>query len=133
MLGYTYGMKMISLSNHRILRTCITDLGWFQRRQKHAFSNSRRQLTSNARESKEVTSFIQHILHERGMKKMLTQVSYTSWMFNMNHGGDEMPLMGSIATHWNFHITGLPPSCEQGDSIGQTKRYNGVCSRKTHE
>ena len=31
-LGYTYGMKMISLSNHRILRTCITDLGWFQRR-----------------------------------------------------------------------------------------------------
>ena len=26
-------------------------------------------------------------------------------------------------------ITGLPPSCEHDDSIGQTKRCNGVCSR----
>ena len=50
-------------------------------------------------------------------------------MFNMNHGGDKMLLMGSTTTHWNFHITGLPPSCEHGDSIGQTKRCNGVCSR----
>ena len=33
-LGYTYGMKMISLTDHRILRTCMTNLGWFQRRQK---------------------------------------------------------------------------------------------------
>ena len=32
-----------------------------------------------------------------------------------------MLLMGSIATHRNFHITGLPPLCEQCDSIGQTK------------
>ena len=32
-----------------------------------------------------------------------------------------MPLMGSTATHRNFHITGLPPLCEQCDSIGQTK------------
>ena len=30
-LGDTYGMRMISLSDHRILRTCMTDLGWFQR------------------------------------------------------------------------------------------------------
>ena len=62
-----------------------------------------------------------HILHERGMKKMLTQVSNTSWMFNTNHGGDKMPLMGSTTTHRNFHITILPALCEQCDSIGQTK------------
>ena len=63
-----------------------------------------------------------HILHERGMKKMLTQVSNTSWMFNTNHGGDKMLLMGSTGTHRNFHITGLPPLCEQCDSIGQPQR-----------
>ena len=40
-----------------------------------------------------------------------------------------MLLMGSIAIHRNFHITGLPPLREQCDSIGQTKRCNGVCSR----
>ena len=63
------------------------------------------------------------------MKVMLTKVSNTSSMFSMNHGGDKMLLMSSIATHRNFHITGLPPTCEHGDSIGQTKRCNGVCSR----
>ena len=63
------------------------------------------------------------------MKKMLTQVSSTRLMFNMNHGGDKMLVMGSTATHQNFHITGIPPLCEHGDSIGQTKRCNGVCSR----
>ena len=31
-LGISYGMKMISLTDHRILRTCINDLGRFQRR-----------------------------------------------------------------------------------------------------
>ena len=40
-----------------------------------------------------------------------------------------MLLMGSIATHWNLHITGLSPSCEHSDSICQTKRCNGVCLR----
>ena len=63
------------------------------------------------------------------MKIMLTKVSNTNLMFNMNQGGDKMLLMDSIATHRNFHITGLPPSCEHDDSIGQTKRCNGVCSR----
>ena len=96
---------------------------------KQTFSNSRRQLASNAHELEEVTSFIQHMLHERDMKIMLIKVSNTSLMFNMNHGGDKMLLMGSIATHRNFHITGIPPLCEQGDSIGQTKRCNGVRSR----
>ena len=50
-------------------------------------------------------------------------------MFNRNHGGENMLLLGSTSTHRNFHITGLPPSCEHGDSIGQTKEYNGVCLR----
>src|SRR3954471_11847330 len=44
-------------------------------------------------------------------------------------GEDKMLLMGSTTTHRNFHITGLPPSCEHGNSIGQTKRYNGVCPK----
>ena len=57
------------------------------------------------------------------------KLSNTSLMFNMNHGGVKMLLMGSTATQRNFHITGLPPSCEHGDSIGQTKVCNGVCSR----
>ena len=48
-------------------------LGMIPEEQKQTFSNSRRQLTSNARESKEVTSFIQHTLHERGMKALLTK------------------------------------------------------------
>ena len=63
------------------------------------------------------------------MKITLTKVSNASFMFNMNHGGEKMLLMGSIATHRNFHITRLPPLWEDGVSIGQTKRCNGVCSR----
>ena len=48
------------------------------------------------------------MLHERGMKKMLTQVSNTSWMFNTNHGGDKMPLMAQqqligISISLDFH------------------------------
>ena len=37
--------------------------------------------------------------------------------------------MGSTTIHRNFHITGLPPPCEHGDSIGHTKGCNGICSR----
>ena len=62
------------------------------------------------------------MLHERDMKIMLIEVSNTSWMFNMNHGQDEMLSMGSTATHRNFHITGLPPLCEQCDSIDQSQK-----------
>ena len=47
----------------------------------------------------------------------------------MNYGGDKMLLMGSTTTHRNFHITGIPPLCEQGDNIGQTKICDGVCLR----
>src|SRR3954471_6314695 len=57
------------------------------------------------------------------------KVFNTRLMFNMNHEGDKMLLMGSTTTHRYFHITGLPPSFERCDSIGQTKRCNGVCSR----
>ena len=41
-----------------------------------------------------------------------------------------MLLMGSTTIHLGFHISGIPQLCEQGDSIGQTKGYNGVCPRK---
>ena len=32
-LGNTYGVEVINLPNHSILCTCMTDLGWFQRKQ----------------------------------------------------------------------------------------------------
>ena len=128
-LGYTYGMKMISLSNHRILRTCITDLGWFQRRQKQTFSSSRRQLTSRCTWIKGSHSFHQTSTSWDSMKKMLSKVSNTNLMFNNIMEEIRMLSMGSTTTQQNFHITGLPPSCEHGDSIGQPQRYNGVCSR----
>ena len=41
----------------------------------------------------------------------------------------EMLSMGSTTIHPGFLIDGIPQLCEQGDSFGQTKRYNGVCSR----
>ena len=106
-LGDTYGMEVASLSNHSILRTCMTDLGWYQRKQKQSFSISRRQLAPNARESKKITSFIQHTLHERDMKIMPIKVSNTSWMFSMNHGG-KIVADGPNNNHQNFHEDGIP-------------------------
>ena len=41
-----------------------------------------------------------------------------------------MLLMGSTTVHPGFLISEIPELREQGDSIGQTKRYNGVCSRR---
>ena len=90
--------------------------------QEQTFSNSRRQLTSNAHESKEVTSFIQHILHERGMKKILTQVSITNLMFNKIMEEIRMLSMGSTTIHPGFHINVIPQSSEHGDGIGQTQK-----------
>ena len=59
-------------------------LGMIPEEQKQTFSNSRRQLTSNARELEEVSPYTKHAFHERDMKIMLTKVSNTSLMFNMN-------------------------------------------------
>ena len=55
---------------------------------KLTFSNSRRQLSPNARESEKVTSFIQHMLHERNTKALLTKFPTLALMFNANHGDD---------------------------------------------
>ena len=96
---------------------------------KLTFSNSRRQLASDAHELKGVTSFIRTYASCMGHEDNAYKVSNTSSMFNLNHGGDKMLLRGSTATHRNFHITGLPPTCEHGDSIDQTKGCNGVCSK----
>ena len=78
---------------------------------------------------RESHSFHQTNTSWTSMKKMLSKVSNTSLMFNNIMEEIRMLSMGSTTTHRNFHITGLPPSCEHGDSIGQTKEYNGVCSR----
>ena len=74
-----------------------------------------------------------HILHERGMKKMPIKVSHTSLMFNNIMEEIKMLLMDSTTIHPGFHISGIPQLSEHGDSIGQTKEYNGVYSRKNHE
>ena len=50
-------------------------------------------------------------------------------MFNMNHGEGKMLLMTKTTSHRGSPGDGIPQLCEQGDSIGQTKGYNGVCSR----
>ena len=96
---------------------------------KLTLSNSWWQLASNAHEWEEVTSFIQTYASWTEHEGIVYKVCNTSLMFNTNHGGDKMLLMDPIATHRNFHITGLPPSCEHSNSIGQTKRCNSVCSR----
>ena len=130
MLRNSYGVEVINLPNHRILRTyawLIWDDSKGNKTNLSQIHGGNLHLVHVNLEK--ITSYTKHILHERDMKIMLTKVSNTSLMFNMNHGGDKMLLMGSIATHRNFHITGHPPLCEQCDSIGQTKRCNGVCSR----
>ena len=60
---------------------------------------------------------------------MLIKVSNTSLMSNKIMEKIGMLSMGSTTIHPGFHMDGIPQLCEQGDSIGQTKRYNGVCSR----
>ena len=49
-------------------------------------------------------------------------------MFNMNHGQDENVVNGLNNNHPGLHIDVIPQLSEHGDSIGQTKRCNGVCS-----
>ena len=100
----------------------MTDLGWYQRKQNQSFSNSRRQLAPNAHEFEEVTSSIQAQASLTEHEGIAYKVSNTRLMFNMNHGGDKMLLMGSTTIHPGFHIIGIPQLCEQGDSIGQTQR-----------
>ena len=122
-------MKMISLSDHRILRTCMTDLGWFQRKQNKLSRIHGGNLHRLHVNLEELATLIQTYASWTKHEGIVYKVSNTILMFNTNHGGDKMPLMCSTAPHRNFHITGLPPSCEHGDSIGQTKRCNDVCSR----
>ena len=107
-LGNTYGMKMISLSGHRILCTCMTDLEWFQRKQhwlSRIHGGNLHQTHMSWRKSL-LTS--EHMLHARDMKIMLIKVSNTSWMFNTNHGWDKMLLMGSTTSYRDFHGDGIP-------------------------
>ena len=73
-----------------------------------------------------------HMLRARNMKIMLIEVSNNSLMFNKIMEEIRMLSMGSTTTHRNFHITGLPPSCEHGDSIGQTKDVMVYAQRINH-
>ena len=48
-----------------------------------------------------------HILHERGMKKMLSKVSNTNLMFNNIMEEIRMLSMGSTTIHPGFHKDGI--------------------------
>ena len=60
-----------------------------------------------------------------------TQVSNTSWMFNTNHGGDKMLLMGSTTSHRDFHIDGIPQLGEQVIALVRTKDITVYARGKT--
>ena len=107
-LGNTYRMEATNLSNHRVLRTCVTDLGWFQRTQKQTFSNSRRQLTSNTRELEEVTALIQTYTSGTELEGIVYKVSDTSLMSNRIMEKIRMLSMGSTTIHPGFHEDGVP-------------------------
>ena len=96
---------------------------------KQTFSSSRRQLASNAHELEEVTSLIQTYTSETELEGIVYKVSNNSLMFNKIMEEIRMLSMGSTTNHLGFHIDGIPQLSEHGDSIGQTKRCNGVCSR----
>ena len=64
---------------------------------------------------------------------MLSKVSNTSLMSNINHGEDKMLLMGSATNHQDFHENGIPQLCELGDSIGQKKDITVYARGNNHE
>ena len=72
------------------------------------FSSPRRQLTSNACESKEVTSFIQHMLHERNTKIMLIKFPILAGCSTRVMEKVAVLLMGSTTIHPGFHGDGIP-------------------------
>ena len=59
MLGITYGMEVASLQTTEYIAHVHDLIGMIPEEAKQTFSNSRRQLASNAHELEEVTSFIQ--------------------------------------------------------------------------
>ena len=61
------------------------------------------------------------MLHERDTKKMLSQISNTSSMFNTNHGGDKDVVDGLNNKSSGFPYKGITQSCEQGDSLVRPK------------
>mgnify|MGYP001507307552 CR=1 FL=1 len=63
-LGYTYRMEVANLQTTEYFARMHDWLGMIPEEAKQTFSNSRRQLASNAHELEEVTSYIRHMLHE---------------------------------------------------------------------
>ena len=114
----TNEMEVASLSNHSTLRTCMTDLGWYQRKQKQTFSNSRRQLTSDTRELEEVTALIQTYTSGTELEGIVYKVSNTCLMSNRIMEEIRMLSMGSTTIYQDSNGDGIPQLCEQGDGIG---------------
>jgi hypothetical protein len=64
---------------------------------------------------------------------MFTKFPTLALLFNTNHGGDKMLLMGSTTSHQDFHGDGIPQLCEQNDSIGQPEDIMVYARGITHE
>ena len=75
---------------------------------KQTFSNPWRQLTTNARELEEVTTFIQHMLHERHTKIMLIKFPILAGCSTRVMEKVAVLLMGSTTIHPGFHGDGIP-------------------------
>ena len=100
---------------------CMTNLEWFQEN-KTIFLKFMAATCIICTWIRESHYFHPNIYFMNGAwRKCLHKFPTLGWCSTWFMGGDKMLLMGSTATHRNFRITGLPPSCEHGDSIGQTK------------
>ena len=122
-------MKVASLQTTEYFARVHDWFGMIPKETTLTFSNPRRQLASNAHELEEVTSYIRTYAPWASMNKCFQKFSNTSLMFNKIMEEIRMLSMGSTTIHPGFHTNGIPQLCEQGDSIGQTQRCNGVCSR----
>ena len=58
--------------------------------------------------------------------------SFNTRVYHLNQREDDGVGDGVSDNPWDFQKGGFPQLCEQGDSIGQIKWYNDVCSRKTY-
>ena len=114
---------------HNTSHMCMTDLGWFQRKRNKLSQIYGGKLHLKHVNLEKITSYTKHILHERDMKIMLTKVSNTSFNVQHNHGDDKYAADGHNNNSSGFPFRRNSIVRWTSDSIGQTQRYNGVCSR----
>ena len=104
----TYRMKVASLQTTEYFARMHDRFGMILEKATLTFSNSRRQLASNAHELEELTSFIQHMLHERITKIMLIKFPILAGCSTRVMEKVAVLLMGSTTIHPGFHGDGIP-------------------------